>query len=152
MKNHEEYCRGWYSDSDDEQEYEDENENRFMEDVEGVKMDDSPNLIVSQDEEFKLDDNVSGQVVRYKSHSEDGEGKAVKMEEVQITIKSAVLSMDRLRKVIMTYVGSDRPNPERVRQKTNRTERSAEIGHIYQTRSAVLAEHRFAELSLAMTS
>ncbi len=36
---------------------------------------------------------------------------------------------------------SDRPNPEHVRQKLNRTEPSAEIGHIYRTRSAVLAEH-----------
>ena len=36
---------------------------------------------------------------------------------------------------------SDRPNPEHVRQKPNRTEPSAEIGHIYRTRSAVLAEH-----------
>lgn len=75
--------------------------NHNLDDEDQKKEDLEASLIVSQDEPFKLAEDVYGQVNVDKHSDEDKEGKkALKSEEFQIIIKSSVLSMDSLRKVV----------------------------------------------------
>ena len=64
----------------------------------------SPNLIVSQKEYFKFDNNILGKVIRYHDNCQDFDGKLARMEEFQITLISSDLSMHELKEMIESWV------------------------------------------------
>ena len=89
------YNDGW-SDSDDE-EKEDESKNKEKD----------ANLIVSQVSPFKIAENVEALVSINKEKESSDEGgikSCVKVEEFEIKIRSSILSMDELRKLIRVWL------------------------------------------------
>jgi hypothetical protein len=93
IKDYEDYG-DWY-DSDDDGD----------ESINKKKEDQKANLIVSQNEPFKLDDDIYGEVNINNSSDDDKDKKSLlKTEEFQITVKSEVLSMDQLRASVNKWV------------------------------------------------